>query len=314
MIRKILVPLDGSHPAESALPQAAAMAKAFGAEVLVLHIQETPGRQGSAELVDSVAWRLARAEVKSYIEERAEILRSQGVQASALLAQGEPADSILHQVRVQRADLVVLASHGHGRPETFKLGSTAQQVLSRGGTSVLIVRAGEAPAEVRFQRVMVPLDGSQRAQWALLQAASLVRGRGGEILLVHVVAPPRLAGPTPPSQEETDLAHKIAARDRRLAERYLSDAQELMAGSGVTARSLLIESPHVVRTLDKVAVDEQVSLTVISAHGCSGAAPWPYGSVADRLIHHGTVPLLVLQDLSPREPETAESGVSATRT
>jgi nucleotide-binding universal stress UspA family protein len=306
MIRKILVPVDGSPLSEVALPQALAVAKAFDSEIVVLRVQESEGPK-SGGLVNSVSWRLARAEAGSYVKELAEKLRGQGARATGVLTEGDAAEEILKQVREQSADLVVLSSHGRGGSEAFSLGGTSQKVLSRAGTSVLVVRAAEPPgdaaAEVRYSRVMVPLDGSQRAQWALLQAVPLARAYQGELLLVHVIACPPLAGPTPPSPEEQELARKITERDRRLSERYLREMEELMAGSGVRARSLLLESPHVVQTLQKVAADEQVSLIVVSAHGCSGAAPWLYGSVADRLIHHAVTPLLVLQDLSARERE-----------
>lgn len=305
MIRKILVPLDGSALSEGALPEAVAVAKAFDAEIVVLRVQETT-EQRAGELVDSVAWRLGRAEGASYTKEMAERLSAQGMRATAIVAEGDPAEEVLKKVREQTADLVVLSSHGRGGPNTFSLGSTAQKVLSRAGTSVLLVRAtkpaGEALDEVRFLRIMVPLDGSQRAQWALLQALPLARAYQGEILLIHVVACPPLAGGSPATVEESDLARKLAQWDRRTAENYLREMEALMAGSGVRARSLILESPHVVQTLVKAAADEQVSLMVVSAHGCSGAAPWPYGSVADRLIHHGTTPLLVLQDLTARMP------------
>lgn len=300
MIRKILVPLDGSALAESALPQAVAVAKALAAEIAVLRVQEP--RAG--ELVDSVAWRILRAEGSAYTKAVAARLCAQGVRAVAILAEGNPVEEILKQVGQQAVDLVVLASHGHNGPQAFSLGSTAHKLLSRAGTSVLVVRASEPPreAEVQFLRVMVPLDGSQRARWALLQAVPLVRSCQGELLLAHVVACPPLVGLTPPTPEEEELAHKLVERDRRLARRYLGEMQELLAGSGVRSRSLLLESPHIVQTLDKVAADEKVSLMVVSAHGCSGVAPWPYGSVADRLIHHGTSPLLVLQDLTAHLP------------
>jgi nucleotide-binding universal stress UspA family protein len=156
---------------------------------------------------------------------------------------------------------------------------------------------------------MVPLDGSQRSQWALQQAMPLVRAHQGELLLVHVVSCPPLAGGGPATVEESDLARQLAQWDRRAAESYLREMEALMAGSGVRARSLILESPHVVRTLERTAADEQISLMVVSAHGCSGAAPWPYGSVADRLIHHGTTALRVLQDLTSRAGEMPVAAV-----
>lgn len=309
MIRKILVPLDGSALAECALPQALTVAKAFGSELVVLRVQETRNG-GAGELVNSVSWRLGRAEAGTYLKAVAERLCGQGARAASTVAEGDAAEEILKLVHEQAVDLVVLTSHGHGGPDTFSLGSVCQKVLSQARTSVLVVRTpqGEAPAEVLYRRILVPLDGSQRAQWALLEAAPLARAHQGEILLVHVVSCPHLAGRTPPTPEEAGLARQIAERDRRVAEGYLREMQELMTGSGVRTRTLLLESPHVVQTLEKVAAEEQVSLMVVSAHGCSGEAPWPYGSVADRLIHHGTTPLLVLQDLAARHPaETVPS-------
>lgn len=313
MIRKILVPLDGSILSEAALPQAAAVARAFDAEILLLRVQERE-RRHAGEIADSVAWRLARAEARSYLTALAERLGGLGARAATRVAEGNAAEEILKQARELPADLVVLSSHGRGGPDGFKLGGTAQKVLSHAGTSVLLVHAAEGaetPSEVSYRRVMVPLDGSQRAQWALLQAVPLARAHGGEILLVHVVSSPQLAGRTPPSPEEAELARRIAERDRRLSESYLREMEELIAGSGLRARTLLRESPHVVQTLERVAAEERPSLMVISAHGCSGAAPWPYGSVADRLLHYGMTPLLVLQDLTAREPVEPTHPVAA---
>jgi nucleotide-binding universal stress UspA family protein len=309
MIQKILVPLDGSAFAESALPQAMAMARAYQAEVVLARVLDADGRT-HAGLVDSVSWRLARTGARRYLDGLAAKLGAEGIRARTAFAEGNAAGEILRLVTKERADLVLLCSHGSSGPSSFSLGGTSQKVLSRAGTSVLVVRpvepsavasAEEAPKETlketRYQRILVPLDGSQRSQWALLQVASLARAHKSELLLVHVVAPPPLAGHTPPTPEEVELACKITDRDRQHAEVYLRDLKELVAGNDhLQVRTLLLESPHVVRTLLKVAADEQVSLVVVSAHGCSGAAPWPYGSVADRLIHHGKAPLLILQD------------------
>jgi nucleotide-binding universal stress UspA family protein len=311
MIRKILVPLDGSPLAEAALPQAMAMARAYQAEVVLARALDPNGRTHGA-LVDSVAWRLARTEARRYLDGLAAKLGAQGIRTRAALAEGDAAAEILRLVKKERADLVVLCAHGCSGPSRFSLGGTSQKVLSHAGTSVLVVRPTEAPAaasseEARYRRILVPLDGSQRAQWALLQVASLARAHKGELLLIHVVAPPPLAGHTPPTPEEVELACKITERDRQHAEVYLRDLKELIAGNDhLKVRTLLLESPQVVRALLKVAADERVSLMVVSAHGCSGAAPWPYGSVADRLIHHGKSPLLLLQDL------TRETGLEGT--
>ena len=317
MIHRILVPLDGSTLAEAALPQALAMARAYQAEVVLARVLD-PNSRTHGRLVDSVAWRMARTEARRYLDGLAAKLGAQGIRTRAALAEGNAAEEVLRLVKKERADLVVLCAHGRSGPSRFSLGGTSQKVLSHAGTSVLVVRpveppspapAEEAPKEVQYRRILVPLDGSQRAQWALLQVASLARAHKAELLLVHVVAPPPLAGHTPPTPEEVELACRITERDRQRAEVYLRDLKEVVAGNDhLQVRTLLLESPHVVGTLLKVAADEQASLVVVSAHGCSGAAPWPYGSVADRLIHHGKAPLLLLQDLTR---EAGQEGTEA---
>ncbi|HEX6861457.1 MAG TPA: universal stress protein [Thermoanaerobaculia bacterium] len=314
MIRKILVPMDGSALAETALPQAVAVARACQAEVGLLRVLDTNGAK-AGRLVDSVSWRLARTAASRSLEALAAKLAAQGVRVRWSVAEGDAAEEILRRSREEAVDLVVLCSHGKSGPSGFGLGSTSQKVLSRAGASVLVVRGAEPPAEMpaeaRFPLILVPLDGSQRSQWALLQAVPLARASGSEILLVHVVAPPLLSGRTPPTPEEVELTRQMSERDRRSAEIYLRELQELLAGSGLQARTRLVESPQIVQTLLKIAGDEKAALIVVSAHGCSGAAPWPYGSVTDRLIHHGTVPLLVLQDLSFRAPGAGEEAALA---
>lgn len=306
MITRILMPLDGSPLAEQALAQAAAVARSFDAEVLLLRVQEPP----PDATVDAVSWRLSQAENKAYLSRLAAGLNARGVRAATLLAEGSAAEQILQTAREHKADLIVLCAHGRGGRSRFHLGGTAQKVISQAVASVLVVRdlgpAEEAPAEVRYDRVMVPLDGSQRAQWALHHATSIARAHQGEILLVHVVEDRKLPGRMPPTPEEQELAKQLTELDRRTAEGYLAEMETVLAGSGLAVRRVVAQSPYVVQALEKVAADERASLMVVSAHGRSGAAPWPYGSVADRLIEHGTTPLLVFQDLPAREPEEVE--------
>jgi nucleotide-binding universal stress UspA family protein len=309
LIQRILVSVDGSPLAEQALSQAAAIAHAFDSEIHLLRVQEP--ETGTGGFSDSVSWRLGRAEVGSYLERLAERLREGGRRVETGFAQGRAADEILNAAQDLSADLIVLSTHGATGQSRFHLGSTAQKVVSQAGRSVLIVRAAEGrgaePAEALNRRILVPLDGSQRAQWALGLSSSIARVLDSELLLVHVVHTPELQGQAPARSEERELARLVATRDRELAEEHLGQMKTVLAGSSLVVRTLLVDSPNVAETLCQIARDEGVSLVVMSAHGSSGAAPWPYGSVADRLIAHGTTPLLVFQDLPAQESAGVEA-------
>ncbi len=315
MIQRILVPLDGSPLAEQALGQARALARAFDAEVILLGVQETIASQAP---MDPIAWRLARAETRCYLERLAGSLRDQGLRATSLVAEGRPADEILQTLRARSVDLIVLCSHGRGGRIRFLLGGTAQKVVFNAGVSVLVVRASlkpEEPAAPRdFGCILVALDGSQRAQWALCMAATIARVHHGELLLVHVVETRELEGKLPSAPEDQELARMLGERDRRSAELYLAEMESLLATSGLRVRTRLVEAPQVVPALEKVAAEEGSSLMVVSAHGSSGAAAWLYGSVAERLIVHGKLPLLVFQDLPRQEHvESVEAGEPGVR-
>lgn len=301
MIQHVLVPLDGSPLAESALTHARAVARAFGAKITLLRVQE-PNAKGPGGVVDALRSRFARAECGSYVEGLVKRLRDQGLRANGVAAEGDPSEEILRTARDSGVDLLVLSWHGRGGPEDPVLGATALKVLARSPVSVLLTRAAvraegtDGTSEIRYRRIMAPLDCSQRAHWALLQAMPLAQAQSSELLLVHVVSPPTFARRTPPLPHEIALARQLAEEDRRLAERYLADTRRSLGAGGLSVRTLLLESSQVVQTLDRAAREEDVDLVVVSAHGISGLAPWPYGSVADRLIHYGGKPLLVLQD------------------
>lgn len=309
MVQRILVSVDGSPLAEQALSQAAAVARAFDSEIHLLRVQEP--ETGTGGFSDSVSWRLGRAEVGSYLERLAERLRMGGRRVETAFAEGRAADEILQAARERSADLIVLSTHGTTGQSRFNLGGTAQKVVSQAGRSVLIVRASEGrgaePAEARHERILVPLDGSQRAQWALGLSSSIARTLGSELLLVHVVDTRELQGQAPATTDEMELARRVADRDRQRAEEYLGQMQSVLSGSGLAVRTLLLDSSNVAETLCQLARDERVSLVVMSAHGSSGAAPWAYGSVAERLIAHGTTSLLVFQDLPADEAGPGET-------
>jgi nucleotide-binding universal stress UspA family protein len=309
MIQRILVSVDGSPLAEQALSQAAAVARAFDSEIHLLRVQEP--ETGTGGFSDSVSWRLGRAEVGSYLERLAERLRRGGRRVETAFAEGRAADEILQAARERSADLIVLSTHGTTGQSRFNLGGTAQKVVSQAGRSVLIVRASEGrgaePAEALHERILVPLDGSQRAQWALGLSSSIARTLGSELLLVHAVDTRELQGQAPATPEEKELARLVAGRDRQRAQEYLGQMRSVLAGSGLAVRTLLLDSSNVAETLCQLARDERVSLVVMSAHGSSGAAPWAYGSVAERLIAHGTTSLLVFQDLPADEAGPGET-------
>jgi len=309
-IRRVLVPLDGSLTAESILPHARRLAASLRATVRLMHVLEH-GRAGGLSR-DSVEWRLHRAEARSYLDQVAERLGAAGLEVDTAVVEGKPARQVIFEARSWEADLIALSSHGHGGADAFSLGSIAQKIVARAGVSIMLARAGPPPAEDApevkpYRLVILPVDLSRRSDWALSIGVRIARAGGGEIELLHVVSVPEL--PARGSGDFVDRVYRTRLIEIHLevARDYLAAMEEKLAAPDLTIRSRLLESPTVSRALAETTGAEVDGLLVVSAHGISGASPWPYGSVASHLIMHGTLPLLVLQDLPHEMPLGSES-------
>lgn len=297
-LKRILVPLDGSLVAESVLPHTHCIATTFESRLRLLHVLEH-GRAGGLSR-DAVEWRLRRAEATAYLGGIAERLSDAGLEVEAAVVEGRAAPEILSSARDWEADLIALSSHGHGGLDDFSLGGVAHKVVSRAGTSILLARAGEAPQEpldeLRYERIVAPVDGSRRADWALSIAARIARARSGVLQMLHVVAVPEFPAREPGHLVGRTHRHRLLEAAREAAASHLEVLARGISAPGIEVRSRLIESPRVARALSETDRQPGRSLMVMSAHGFSGQAEWLYGSVAGHLIAHGRSPLLVLQD------------------
>jgi nucleotide-binding universal stress UspA family protein len=216
---------------------------------------------------------------------------------------------VIEHAQAENAGLIVLSSHGRSGLSGWNVSSVVQKILARAYTSILLIPAYHSTtpeiAGLRYERILVPLDGSQRAECVLPIVAALAAQHGSHVTLVHVVRRPELPRRAPPSREDQELANALTERNRIEAARYLD---ELLARLPHPAEVRMFVEEHVSVTLQQLAQDEKADLVVLSAHGYTGGTRWPYGSLASSFIMYGTTPLLIVQDL-PRqaiEPTAAE--------
>ncbi len=143
-----------------------------------------------------------------------------------------------------------------------------------------------------FQRILVPLDGSERAEQAIPVAARLARATQGELLLVRVVHVPCGIGiyGAEPSVEPTAFEKHLAEASSYLRTVMESYTQEL-EGLYVLAD---VESGGVSSAIFTAARLEHVDLIVMCHHEATGLARWIFKRVAERAVRHSPVPVLVL--------------------
>jgi len=313
MFEHILVPLDGSALAECVLPHTVALSQALGGRVTLLRVAESSGT--AAPTVDAYGWHIHKAEASAYLDAvSARLQRETGLETRTVVQEGRAAESILKFAAGEGVDLIVLSSHGRSGLSRWNISSIVQKIVWQAYLPVMIVRAYQPlPAdlsEFRYRKLMVPLDGSLRAEYVLPLAVTLARFHRAELLLTHVVARPYLACTATPEAEDLALAEQLTERNRRVASRYLEEHRARLAAE-VEVRSRLVVSEDVATALHEVVEEEGVDLIVLCAHGHSARTRWPYGNIVASFITYGTTPLLIVQDLAPHEVERSRAAILA---
>lgn len=146
-----------------------------------------------------------------------------------------------------------------------------------------------------FKRILVPLDGSTRAERALPVAARLARAAGGSVVLVQVASVPITYSPYLASSA---YAGEVIEEELTDAENYLKTIarSEVLAGIEVETKVLFGAAAQ---TVLSIASSYQVDLIVMTSHGRTGMKRWVLGSVAQKLARYSSIPVFVLHAEGP---------------
>jgi nucleotide-binding universal stress UspA family protein len=296
MFRHLLVPLDGSHLAEAALPFAISLAHLLQAPVTLVHVIERHAPKavhGEHHLTDSEEARLYLEEVAARFPP--DIHVESHVHTSEV---SDVARSIVEHVGELQSDLIVMCTHGRGRLRSWLFGSIAQQVLSLGTSPVLLVQpdqAGIAPP-FRCRRLLIPLDGDPEHEQGLPVAASLAHVCQAALHLVMVI-PTRgtLSG------ERASTARLLPSTMSALLDMTQQGAEEYLhwhvkhlqdEGLPVTA-SVRRGAPAVV--IAQTTQEAETDLIVLGTHGKTGMDAFWSGSVTPQIFSRTRLPLLLVR-------------------
>jgi nucleotide-binding universal stress UspA family protein len=309
MFEHILVPLDGSSLAECVLPHVVAIARAHGSRVSLLRVLDPARVMTRPQSVDPLDWQIRKTEAETYLRDRALALEMEGLHPGIEVLEGKAAETTIEYAHSRDVSLIIMSSHGQSGISGWNVSSVVQKIILRAQTSFMVIRAYKRAVQpigtLHYKRILVPLDGSQRAEIVLPPAITLARSHQGEILIAHVIKRPEMPSRTPPCPEDIDLANQVIERNRREVTRYLNEFRERQ---DVQIDVQLAIGGNIQASLHDIANQSDVDLVCLSAHGYSGETKWPFGSSVFSFIAFGTTPLLVVQDLPAGriEPTGAE--------
>jgi nucleotide-binding universal stress UspA family protein len=305
MFDPILIPLDGSLLAECVLPHVVAIARAFDAKVILLRLLEKNKANGTAQMFDLLNWQINKTGAKLYLDKISARLKKSGLRIETAVLEGLVAESITEYALSRGVKLVILSSHGRSGLSQWGISSVTQKILFSAPSSVLIIRAHQPVTsesiERQYLRMMVPLDGSRRAENVLPMVTLLARFHQSRISIVHVVKTPEMPRQMPLARQDVELSEQVVARNREEAIRYLDQVRLHSPLDGIDVQTHLLTSDNAAAALHELADKEGIDMVALSAHGYSGNNQWPYGSMVNNFILYSKVPVLIVQDLPAKE-------------
>jgi nucleotide-binding universal stress UspA family protein len=291
MLRRIIVPLDGSAFAETAIPAAAGLARGLRGhlELVMVHSPALSGPSPTAALAQDA--RIRAYEEASVIQKaRSSAGAADGPVASSVL-DGPVAATLIEHVRSRKADLVVMTTHGRTGLSRFFLGSVADRLVRELHCPILLLppEAPQVPEPGAIARILIPLDGSALAASVLGRVAAVLPPDAA-LELVRVVILPAM--PLPP-EAASALPSEILDEELSIAAHYLEDVAATLRARGRVVHTRMLSHWSAAAAIADYAAERHCDLIALATRGESGLQRALLGSVADKLIRSARLPVLV---------------------
>lgn len=162
-IRRIAVPLDGSHRSGSILPQVADLAKAMGAKIsFVTVVSPTKKDDLPVEVVSENIFREQKA------------LQKRGLEVDIAILYGDPVVETLGYAERNHADLVAISTHGRSGLDRLRFGSVAEKILRKSPLPLLVLRTAAIPKQYTLHKA--GLKARRRALAVIASAGDMKKG------------------------------------------------------------------------------------------------------------------------------------------
>ncbi len=290
MLKRILVPLDGSDASAAALDYASSLPTS---EIeLLATVEEPDGLTQFMSAADRETWQLAAEKTAlDYLAGKAATLGDRNTTVRTTVLFGDPAERIVDASH--DADLIVMTTHGYGSGRRLVYGSVADRVARHAASPVLMLRGGDHPLNTEpINRIVIALDGSPLSEQALAFAEDLARDLGASMLLIRVLDAEAVqaavhAGGSPIAsyaESAETVGHAMVG--------YLAEHAARLRDEGIPTA---IEVPTGDPAHEILATGKPGDLIVMTSHGRGGIGRWLLGSVAEKLVRQARAPVLLMR-------------------
>jgi len=274
MLRRILVPTDGSDFSAQVLPIVRALATAHGAEVIfarvvddtsgIHHLSDEPvPPEITVEMMEAL-----ESEAREELAQLAGQFEAESLPVRVALLHGSVASALLNYAIEVEPDLVVMATHSRTGLARLVFGSVADRMVLEGTAPVLLFGPA-ATLPTTLDSALAPLDGSSLAEEALLLVETLAGRPLRTVRLLRAVA---------------------SERERGDAAAYLRGAAAALSAGGLEVEvEVRVDAPgHAIE-----AAAPAVDVVVMATHGRGGLDRLRHGSIAQETAGRVTRPVIV---------------------
>jgi nucleotide-binding universal stress UspA family protein len=274
MSTKILIPLDGSESAHEVLYYTHSIASSRPeASVTLLHVLP---EDATAE----------EADMHPCLKPLADLLTAKGWRVDSLVRHGDPVKAITKLAREIPASLIVMSTHGRSGLERIREGSVTEGVLRDSICPVFVLHSQryepqDRRSEKLFQRLLVPLDGSEESAAILPCVQTFAKAHDAEVVLFH------------DSLEDTETTGGEPGAEITRIRTMMEEQSVKLANAGLKVKVDSTSYRHSIRAiLDKIDTTG-IDLVVMATHTKPDRRHRLEESVTADIVRHANCPLMV---------------------
>ncbi len=302
--RNILVPLDGSRFAETAIPFATRLAKRTQARIHLIMVHEpVPALVGMGDTPPLVQLEeQSRDQERSYLATLSGDLLHDGYPMVEFRdLEGAAGPILCEEADRIDADLVAMATHGRGAMGRLWLGSVADYLIRHLTMPVLLVHPDrrDSEREPALHSILVALDLSSESDAILEPVVKLAQLTEGHVTLVHVVEP--ILGPMAMGLPyAAPIPPEVFAEQRLTAQKKLDRVASDLRNRGLSVCARIVDVSSAAGGLLETLEQDRYDLLAMTTHGRGGVRRLLLGSVADKVIRGASKPVLSVRPPLPQ--------------
>lgn len=297
VLRKILVSTDGSNAAQTALTLAIRLAQEHDAELLLCNAVDyvAIASETSAAFGVDLAGTFAALDegAKDVLASAVGRAKREGTKATGYKLDGRASTAIVAFAIERAVDAIVMGTRGLGGFPHLLLGSTAEGVLRIATVPVFVVHADSVISD--FERIVVAVDDSDPADAAAAFAVELAGQRESQLILENVI--------------DSDALHEQAARYggyvsevhrewEAHGKHLVSTVAQRAEQNGIKAIEEHVTFGDPAEAIIARAKSARANLIAIGTHGRRGLRRLTMGSVAENVVRHSAIPIVVVRSFA----------------